>query len=169
LQSGVFEVLDGNNEPTDSGRLVVTAFATEGTPLIRYDIGDTITLEDADELCGCGNNNPMVKEILGRIDDYIYSSKIGKINLGNISNTLKNIKGINNFQVVQNSLDSVDIFVIVDKSVYNKNYERVFIKNWRQRMGEKMVIDISYVDEIAVEKSGKFRIVKNNIKHLLNN
>lgn len=169
LQSGVFEVLDENDKATNSGRLVVTAFATEATPLIRYDIGDTITLEDDDKVCGCGNNNPMVKEILGRIDDYIYSPAIGKINLGNVSNTLKYTKGINNFQVVQNSLESLDIYVIIDKSVYNKDYERVFIKNWRERVGEKMELNISYVDEIAVEKSGKFRIVKNNIKHLLNN
>src|SRR5690606_888232 len=37
LQSGVFEVLDENDQPTNSGRLVVTSFTNEGTPLIRYD------------------------------------------------------------------------------------------------------------------------------------
>ncbi len=46
LQSGVFEVLDDNDRPATSGRLVVTSFTTYGTPLIRYDIGDSITLED---------------------------------------------------------------------------------------------------------------------------
>ena len=75
--------------PTQSGRLVVTSFTTEATPLIRYDIGDSVVLEDSNKICSCGNNNPMVKKINGRIDDYIYSPQTGKINLGNISNTLK--------------------------------------------------------------------------------
>src|SRR5690554_5180038 len=129
LQSGVFEVLDDNNMPAQSGRLVVTSFTTEATPLIRYDIGDSITLDDPDKVCGCGNNNPMVLEILGRIDYYIYSPENGKINLGNISNTLKDTKGIQSFQVIQNSLDSLEIYIITDQSVYNDKIESIFLKN----------------------------------------
>ncbi|MBY0065621.1 phenylacetate--CoA ligase family protein [Empedobacter falsenii] len=168
LQSGVFEVLDENNQPTNSGRLVVTSFTTEGTPLIRYDIGDNITLEDPTKTCNCGNHNPLVKEILGRIDDYIYSPKNGKINLGNVSNTLKDTKGIIRFQVIQNKLNSLEILVVKDNAIFTKSTEDKFIKNWRDRIGNEMELDIKYVDDIPVEKSGKFRIVKNNIKHLLN-
>jgi phenylacetate-CoA ligase len=167
LQSGVFEVLDNENRPSTSGRLVVTSFTTYGTPLIRYDIGDSITLEDETKKCSCGNNNPMVKEILGRIDDFIYSPENGKINLGNVSNTLKDTKGIIRFQAIQNELDVLDLLVETDKYVYNTQIEQKFITNWRDRVGEKMEIKIKYVDDIPVEKSGKFRIVKNNIKHLL--
>ncbi len=62
LQSGVFEVLDDNNRPADSGKLVVTAFTTNGTPLIRYDIGDSIILEKDFIHCDCGNHNPMIRK-----------------------------------------------------------------------------------------------------------
>jgi len=34
-------------------------------------------------------------------------------------------------------------------------------------VGNKMEIIIQYVDNIPVEKSGKLRILKNSIKHLL--
>lgn len=167
LQSGVFEVLDEDNCPTSSGRLVVTSFFTYGTPLIRYDIGDSITLENQELKCNCGNNNPMVKEILGRIDDFIYSPENGKINLGNVSNTLKDTNGIIRFQAIQNQLNAIDILVETDNSSYNSNIERKFLQNWRERVGHKMEIHLQYVDDIPVEKSGKFRIVKNNIKHLI--
>lgn len=167
LQSGVFEVLDENNQPSNSGRLVVTSFFTEGTPLIRYDIGDSIELESESETCNCGNNNPLVKEILGRMDDYIYSPENGKINLGNISNTLKETKGIKVFQVVQNALNVIDIYIVVDTSVYSKYVEKVFINNWRDRVGSNMELNLHYVNNIPNETSGKFRIVKNNIKHLI--
>lgn len=167
LQSGVFEVLDENNQPSNSGRLVVTSFTNEGTPLIRYDIGDSITLEDDTKVCTCGNNNPLVKEILGRIDDYVYSPTNGKINLGNVSNTLKDTKGIIRFQANQNELDTIEVFVVKDDLIYTDTIEKKFIQNWRDRIGIEMNLIITYVDDISVEKSGKYRIVKNNIKHLL--
>ncbi|MDM8177223.1 phenylacetate--CoA ligase family protein [Olivibacter sp. LS-1] len=167
LQSGVFEVLDENNQPTNSGRLVLTSFTTDGTPLIRYDIGDSISLADEGKTCSCGNHNPLVIEVLGRIDDYIYSPENGKINLGNVSNTLKDTKGIVRFQAVQDELNKIQLFVVKDNITFDKLSEAKFIKNWRDRIGDAMELKIEYVDKIPVEKSGKFRIVKNNIKHLI--
>jgi phenylacetate-CoA ligase len=165
LQSGVFEVLDKNNKPSKYGRLIVTSFTSEGTPLIRYDIGDTIKLSD--EVCNCGNCNPLVESILGRIDDYIYSTENGKINLGNISNTLKGTTGIMRFQVIQNSIYEILIHLVIDEERFNKRIEKTFLANWRERVGETIKINLNYVDDIPVEKNGKYRIVKNNIKHLI--
>lgn len=165
LQSGVFEVLDVENNPTQLGRLVVTSFTTYGTPLIRYDIGDSIELSN--EFCTCGNNNPIVKRILGRIDDFVYSEETGKINLGNISNVLKGTKGIVKFQVIQNELTTLAINVVIDEKDFSNKSETAFIENWKDRVGTNMQLDICYVDDIAVESSGKYRMVKNNIKHLI--
>lgn len=167
LQTGVFEVLDENDQPAKSGRLVITSFTTAATPLVRYDIGDSITLEDPDKKCSCGNNNPLVKEILGRIDDFIYSVENGKINLGNVSNTLKDTKGIIRFQAVQDKLEELDLYIVADKEIYSKHIEEIFIKNWKDRVGNSMKIHLHYVNEIPVEGSGKYRIVRNNIKNLL--
>lgn len=167
LQTGVFEVLDEHNQPAKSGRLIVTSFTTAATPLIRYDIGDSLTLEEPDKICSCGNHNPLVKEILGRIDDFIYSVENGKINLGNVSNTLKDTKGIIRFQAVQNKLDELDLYIVVDKEIYSEQIEKIFIRNWKDRVGNAMKIHLHYVDGIPVENSGKYRIVKNNIKDLL--
>lgn len=163
LQSGVFEVLDANNQPAKRGRLIVTSFTTYGTPLIRYDIGDSIVLSD--RTCDCGNNNPLVEEILGRIDDFVYSPENGKINLGNISNTLKDTKGIISFQAVQNHLNIIEVKTIIDKAIFTPAVESKFKQNWRDRIGENMILKITYVDEIPVAKSGKYRMVQNNIKH----
>ena len=166
LQSGIFEVLDDENNPANEGKLVVTSFTTYGTPLIRYDIGDSIRLEKEGVVCTCGNHNPLVKEILGRIDDFIYSPENGKINLGNVSNTTKDTKGIIKFQVEQNQLNSLEIYMMTDK-LYNEKDLEIFQKNWRDRVGDNMIMNFQVVDHISEEKSGKFRIVKNNIKNLL--
>jgi len=162
LQSGVFEVLDIKNQPDKKGRLVVTSFNTHGTPLIRYDIGDEIELSD--DLCSCGNNNPTVKQILGRISDYIYSEEMGKINLGNVSNCLKGVKGVVKFQLQQDSIYELLVSVEKDEKIFSINDEKTFLKNLRDRVGEKISIKINYVDQIQVENSGKFRLVKNSLK-----
>jgi phenylacetate-CoA ligase len=165
LQSGVFEVLDENDNYANIGRLVITSFTTSGTPLIRYDIGDSIELSDG--ICDCGNHNPLVKEILGREDDFIFSPQNGKINLGNISNTLKDTQGIKKFQVIQNEINTILLKISIDEKLYNKKIEKILIKNWRDRIGSEMNIKIELVYKIEVERSGKYRIVKNHIKHLL--
>lgn len=165
LQSGVFEVLDDEDQPTTKGRLVCTSFTSYGTPLIRYDIGDFIELSS--KSCNCGNNNPLVESIAGRIDDFVYSEENGKINLGNISNTLKDTSGIVKFQVEQNELSSLIIHVVIDVDTYSKSVENKFISNWRDRVGYKTNLKLNYVNEIAVAKSGKYQMVINNIKHLL--
>lgn len=167
LRSGVFEVLNKNNEPDNKkGRLVVTSFSTHGTPLIRYDIGDELELFDEPILCNCGNNNPVVKKIHGRISDFIYSPYTGKINLGNISNSTKGVKGLIRFQVVQNIETRVEIFMVIDKKTYNEKSKKVFLQNLHDRFGEEMIIHINYTDEIKKEASGKYRLIKNNIKNI---
>ena len=161
IQSGVFEVLDSNNQQTKKGRLIVTSFTTHGTPLIRYDIGDEIEL--AENSCTCGNNNPRVKEILGRSSDYLLSLDYGKINLGNISNTLKNVPGIIKMQVVQEEVNSIHIKICADPKEYTQNAEKIFLQNWRERIGNQQMINITVVDEIPNEKSGKFKMVINKL------
>jgi phenylacetate-CoA ligase len=165
LQSGVFEVLDAQDQPTKEGRLVVTSFTTHGTPLIRYDIGDALKLSD--ETCNCGNNNPLVEKILGRTNDFIYSEEVGKINLGNLSNALKDVKGVMKFQAIQDRKDALKILLVTDSKLFTEKDQRVFMANLRARVGKKMHIDLEFVDEIANEASGKFRMIKNNTKALL--
>ncbi|RMB63833.1 phenylacetate--CoA ligase family protein [Dokdonia sinensis] len=165
LQSGVFEVLDDNNKPAKEGRLIVTSFTTHGTPLIRYDIGDRIKLSD--DRCSCGNNNPLVEKILGRSNDFLYVPEIGKINLGNLSNTLKDVNGVVRFQVVQNTLDTLEIYVQRDEVQYTKKDAVTFVENLRERVGNSMELNINYIDEIPREHSGKYRMIKNNCVHLI--
>lgn len=71
--TGVFEVVDENMQPAQEGEILVTSFTTEGTPLIRYRIGDRITLIPKDKQCACGSCFPLVEKIEGRSTDYIFS------------------------------------------------------------------------------------------------
>lgn len=161
--TGIFEVVDNNLRSTNNGELLVTSFTTHGTPLVRYRIGDSVELENADEECRCQSPFPLVKRIQGRTIDYVYSPEYGKVNLGNISNATKDVKGIICFQIVQDNINKLDVSIVASSS-FNEDEQTKFISALRERVGEKIIINIKHVDDIMKEKSGKFRIVKNSLK-----
>lgn len=161
--TGVFEIFDENMQPAQEGEILVTSFSTEGTPLIRYRIGDRIKLAPEGARCICGSCFPLVEKIEGRSTDYIFSPTHGKVNLGNISNCTKGVKGIVQFQVVQKELDSVQVLVVSSNDFTVKEKIK-FTKALSERFGPKIEIDLRVVPEIMKEKSGKFRLVKNLLK-----
>lgn len=160
--TGVFEVVDEHMQPAEEGEILVTSFTTEGTPLIRYRIGDSIKLAPKDKECGCGSCFPLVEKIEGRSTDYIISPTHGKVNLGNISNSTKGIDGIIQFQVIQFELDKVQVSVVAMPDFITEEQSK-FKNALAERFGPQLKIELQVVDEIPKEKSGKFRIVKNLI------
>lgn len=161
--TGMFEVIDENLKPAQEGEILVTSFATEGTPLIRYRIGDRIKLASKEHKCSCGSVFPVVKAIEGRSTDYILTPTNGKINYVNITNSTKGVVGIIQFQVIQNELERVEVLVIANKN-FDEKQQNKFKYALSERFGRDMFIDMKVVDIIPKEKSGKFRVVKNNIK-----
>lgn len=168
MPSGVIEVLDENDKPAVEGEMVVTSFATRGTPLVRYRIGDRMrwAAEKGAE-CACGSCLPVVEKIEGRKYDYIYSKERGKIGLGNVSNCIKYGSGVIKFQVVQNELDRILVKMVVDKNEYTPAMEGLIKNEFEARLGRGVQLDFQYLEDIPREKSGKYMIVKNNIAHLL--
>lgn len=160
--TGIFEVVNDDLNPAQSGQMLVTSFTTHGTPLIRYRIGDSITLADNSKKCDCGSIFPLVERIEGRTNDYILSPTHGKVNLGNISNSTKDTRGIVCFQLTQDKIDHLEVRIVASKD-FDKKQEMNFISSLRERIGNNIELDIRYVEAIEKEKSGKFRIVKNLI------
>lgn len=160
--TGIFEVVDEDMQPAEEGELLVTSFTTHGTPLIRYRIGDRIKLASPNKICGCGSIFPLVDKIEGRSTDYILSPTHGKVNLGNISNSTKDVNGIIKFQVIQYAVDKVQVLIVTNDK-FNTIEQGKFVAALQERLGFQLDITIENVDDIPTEKSGKFRIVKNNI------
>lgn len=157
--SGIFEY---KYPGTDNKEILVTSFSTRGTPLIRYSVGDSIEIEN-DLKCACGSNHPLVKNIEGRKQDYIYTKDMGKISLSHITLCINEVEGILLLQAVQDDLHELKISIVVD-SRFNANQEKIFIMSLRRMVGQNIIITLKKVDDIPKEKSGKFRIVKNNLK-----
>jgi phenylacetate-CoA ligase len=160
--TGVFEVVDERLERANEGEILVTSFTTSGTPLIRYRIGDRIKLAPPETFCPCGSFFPIVERIEGRNLDFIYSPENGRVNQGNLSNCTKNVSGIKSFQLIQRAINEVTVNVAATEE-FDGQEEMTLLGDLRERLGDKMTIDIHRMSEIPREASGKFRFVKNHL------
>ena len=159
--TGVFEVVDSELNPATSGQILVTSFTTTGTPLVRYQIGDSITLS-ADDRCQCGSPFPLVDCIEGREGNYLFSKETGRISGSNLGNSTKYVEGILCFQGVQLSKSSVAINVVANDKFDGSQLEK-FENALRERLGNSIEITINRLDHIPRAKSGKFRFIINDV------
>ena len=163
LALGVFEHIEKNNN-----EILVTSFYTYGTPLIRYRIGDEMIFEDHYKSCNCGLEAPVVQEIRGRRLEYLYTADGAKINAGNVSNLFKNMpNALIRAQAVQEKLGEITIKLEVDKNLYKPEYDDLLRDEFLHKFGKGTAIIIIHVEEIPREMSGKFKLIKNNVKGVI--
>lgn len=147
----------------EDGRMLVTCFETHGTPLIRYDIGDSAYLSDEQE-CACGCAMPIISRIEGRTLDYIQTPTHGRftsIYMSLVSGEFNNcMKGM---QFVQNDLYSLDVYLAVDEN-YRPEMNSILEYKLRYDFGDEMEIRFHIIDEIPREPSGKVRLIVNRVK-----
>ena len=158
--SGYFEFLNEKHEPAlpgQIGRMVVTSFRNLKTPLVRYDIEDTILLPKNNYDCGCGCNMPYVEKIVGREDDVLWTEEKGYI--GRMDTAYKGLEGIVKSQLIQVNKSLLVVKNIIDDD-YTEQMNSKFIQNLKDRVGSKVVIKIEIVDDIPLGPNGKFDAVK---------
>ena len=124
-----------------------------------------MTFEKQEFMCQCGIESPIVKKIEGRKLDFLYANNGAKVTVVNIANGFKNTpNSIIRAQVTQERIGEVQIALVVDKNKYKTEYDKLIIDEFLHKFGANTKITIKHVEEIKREKSGKFRIIKNNVK-----
>jgi phenylacetate-CoA ligase len=138
----------------------VTSFRNLKTPLIRYDILDSILVGNNTK-CNCGCEMPIIDKIIGREDDLLWTVQKGYI--GRMDTAYKGLEGIIQSQIIQINPTDFEIKNIVDQN-YTTEIEEKFIKNLKDRLGENINLKFESVDSIPLGKNGKFEAVKRKFK-----
>ncbi|PCI79788.1 MAG: hypothetical protein COB20_04180 [SAR86 cluster bacterium] len=154
-ESVLLEVLreDGSAcERNEPGRIVVTSLRNYATPLIRYEIGDYGELA---EPCSCGRGLPVLKTIHGRVRNMLRHPD-GSTRWPNFGfREFMQVAPLRQFQIVQHSLDEIELKVVVDQRLTEEQEAR--IKDiLKENLGHPFAVKLSYHAALPRSASGKF-------------
>jgi len=155
--AGVTEILrpDGTPAPPgEMGEVVLTGLVNYAMPLIRYRVGDTARF--AAGPCTCGRGMPVIEEIGGRLDDFVYTRERGF--LGRLDPVLKGVRNIVESQIEQETLDMLRVR-FVPAAHFTAEDLQTLEYNLRAHVGRSIHLEFECTDRIPRSANGKFRFV----------
>ncbi|WP_394185460.1 phenylacetate--CoA ligase family protein [Pseudoalteromonas tetraodonis] len=142
---------------TESGQqraeIVGTNFNNSLYPLIRYKTGDHVVLSDEPN-CPCGRVFPIVDSIEGRTGDYLIAEDGQKVHI--LNHIPKGVSGLLGTQFIQKEHMKIEVLVTCN-SDFTTEQKSKLIDNTKERLGNKMEVIITIVDDLIRTKNGKMK------------
>lgn len=160
--TGIMEVIDTNGNDTklgETGKVVATGLLNYDQPLIRYKIGDRVTLAK-EQKTKSGIQMPIIKEIEGRIEDVIIGKDGRK--MVRFHGLFINIPFLLSAQIIQHSLSAIEIKLVVE-SQFSKSEENIIKERLTTQLND-IKISFNYVNEIPKNNNGKYQAVISKLK-----
>jgi phenylacetate-CoA ligase len=162
-EHSLVEILDNNNQPCkagETGRVVSTNFNNTAFPLIRYDVGDLVTVA-VNQVAKCGRGGLLIDKVEGRIEDYVLTPD--GVLVGRLDHLFKDALHVVEAQIIQPSKEQIILKLVKDKNFSQKD-EEIILKEARLRLGNSIQIKFEYTDRIPRTKNGKFRFILSQIE-----
>jgi phenylacetate-CoA ligase len=164
-ESLIVEVLDEAGQPCkpgETGRVVITDLHNFATPLLRYEIRD---YAEVGPQCPCGRGLPTLRRIVGR-ERNLMRLPSGKRSWGFFgSRRFRDVADVKQFQVVQHSLQDVEVRLVVANALTSSQEEHLR-KIVRETMGHPFDVRFTlYPDEIPRSAGGKYEEFLCRIDH----
>lgn len=140
----------------EKGEITVTCLFNYAMPLIRYQLGDIAV--QLDDECSCGRGLPLMGRILGRQDDFVVRPD-GRLIISPIFvYIMREIPGVAQFRIVQESIGKIAVSIVKSDRFSNETLEKV-VDGIGRVVGRDVSVNVSVVNEIERERSGKIRAV----------
>lgn len=147
-------------DPSGAMQIVGTGFCNQAFVLLRYQVGDSVTLPSSQGACPCGNIGRTVGAIDGRIEDYVVTPDGRRI--GRLDHILKDMVNVRECQILQEEIGRIE-FRVVRGPRFTDADRKTLLDEARKRLGDDMRIEVSYVDDLQRSKTGKLRFVLSKI------
>lgn len=148
----------------DIYEIVATGFNNYALPFIRYKTGDYAILSDNNK-CSCGRNYMLIKEVIGREQDFIVTAEKNLISLTSLipAQHLKSFAKIEKMQITQNEIGKIKILIIPIENFSVKD-ERELSNRIQECVGNgNLKLVFEYVKEIPTTATGKHVFLKQNL------
>jgi phenylacetate-CoA ligase len=160
---GIIEVLDekaNNVKKNEIGELISTGILNYDQPLIRYKIGDRISLGNVNDF-NDQTQMPIIKSINGRIEDVVIGPD-GNV-MVRFHSVFIDINGLIASQIVQQTVSHIILRLVVDHLYNNVTSETVMMDRLKYQLGDSIEILFEYVSELPKTSSGKIKAVISKI------
>jgi phenylacetate-CoA ligase len=161
--TGIMEVLDQAGfeaVPGESGEVIATGFFNEDQPLIRYRIGDRVTMAVHQE-SKSGMQMPIISSIEGRVEDVIIGNDGRKMVRFHV--VFIGIPKLILGQIVQYSREHIAVNLVVEPMFDGKNYEPIMEDRLKSQLGT-ILVDFHYLQKIPKNANGKYQAVISYLK-----
>lgn len=156
-ECNIVEIIkDGRSaEVGEVGEVVITELNNFALPLIRYNIGDLAVKMDPNDLCPCGRGLPRIGEFQGRVQSIVVGTSKQFIP-GTFFNRVffKHDLAVRQYQVVQEEFGKLAI-KIIKGNLFTDGVLKQIVKDIKTHMGEDLIINFEFVDEIPLGRTGK--------------
>lgn len=158
---GIVEILRPNGapcEPGEVGEVIATCLFRSYQPLIRFRLGDLAAWDP--EPCPCGRQMPVIKEVVGRIEDVV-TGPDGR-QLVRFHGIFTGQPNIIEGQIIQETL--TDFVVRLVPTPDFSEVDEIDVRNrMHQRLGAQVTVRIEKVSSIPRAPSGKFKAVVSKV------
>jgi phenylacetate-CoA ligase len=144
----------------EAAEIIVTPLDLYGMPMLRYQIEDIGS--PAEGRCPCGRSLPLMEMVEGRVQDLIVTRSGRHLTGVFFAHLLKELD-VQRFQVVQDSLDSLDFSLIPGPAFGSQQLENVKRK-FREYTGDEVELRMHLTREIPLSASGKHRVTVSRVR-----
>ncbi len=155
----------------EEGDIYITGLTNYAMPFIRYNIGDRGRLFNRFR-CNCGNKEPVLELVSGRISEYISLENGKKMNCYVVLKAIEEVNEhmgspIRQFKIIQKDLTNFKTYFVLKLSFYGweDSIRDYFLQQISKLNIGKIIWKIEFVDRIIYpeKQTGKFNFFKNEI------
>lgn len=153
-ESVLVEILDEQGKPCDTGeigKIIVTPLHNLSMPLLRYELGDYVTVG---EPCPCGRGLPVIQQVQGRVRNMVRTPD-GKHYWPTALGKIRSVTPIQQAQYVQIDLDTIELKVKLVRALTEEEQHEV-ISRVQDVLKYPFNVVIIGVEEIERSPTGKY-------------
>ena len=160
---GIIEVIDDQGKLVKnncSGELISTGLLNYDQPLIRYRIGDRVSI--CDEIDSEGEiMMPKIQSLDGRISDILVGPEGQQA--GMFHKVFIDINGLIASQTIQKTISHIILRLVVDVDYNVVKSEIIMIDRLKYQLGNSIKVSFNYVKELPRTSSGKIKAIISEI------
>jgi phenylacetate-CoA ligase len=140
--------------PGEAGEVVATGLMRRYQPMIRYRLGDMAVWDP--ETCPCGRPMPVIREVLGRMEDVVVLPD-GR-QMVRFNSIFVDQPHVQEGQIIQESLTLIRVKVVAANG-FDQNDVANISQRIQQRLGSQVQVEVEIVQSIPRSPAGKYKAV----------